>query len=92
MATQTLEISSVYEKGMALYHETIRPQLTEADKGKYLFIHTGAGKWIMGADESETGQRAIDLWGHGQPVLVHRAGYRAATSFRIGADLELKEW
>src|SRR5258708_5445497 len=76
MATVTWNLEEVGEKGMAIYRESIRPQLTEADKGKYVYIHTGNGEWLMGEDDWETSRRAIAKWGYGQPILSIRAGYR----------------
>ena len=92
MATVTHTPQEVGDKGRRIFAETIRPQLTEADKGKYVFIHTGTGEWIIGDDDWETSRRAVAKWGYEQPIYSLRAGYIATESLRPGGNREIENW
>ena len=92
MSTTTRERSEVGTKADEIYKNVIRPQLSEADKGKYLYIHTGNGEWIMDEDDLAVRPKAKERWGTNQPLFFMRIGYRTAYSFRHGLDLELADW
>ena len=92
MSTIPRERSEVETKADEIYKNVIRPQLSQSDKGKYLYIHTGNGEWLIDEDDWTAGRRATARWGTGQPLFFMRAGYIAPTAFRAGLDLELPEW
>ena len=92
MPTTTRERSAVEIKADEIYKNVIRPQLTQSDKGKYLYIHTGNGEWMTDEDEMAIWPKAKERWGTGQPLWFMRIGYKAPTAFRAGLDLELPEW
>jgi hypothetical protein len=92
MIETTDDVNETAEKARALYAEIVRPNLTEADKGKYIILNTRTGEWIMDKDELEVERIALERFGVGSFKYLIRAGYRAVHSFRPGVKLELDEW
>ena len=42
------ESSTSFDRAVAHYHKTIKHQLTDADKGRFIAIHPETGEWEIG--------------------------------------------
>lgn len=83
--------AGVAERGQSIYNETIRPHLTDADKGKYLIIDVETGEWVLGEDDEKASHEARERFGKRLKYGM-RIGHRAMHSFRPGMNTELAEW
>jgi hypothetical protein len=90
--TVPFSTEEVATKGKAIYAASIRPTLTDADKGKLVTIHTETGEYLIVADDETHAAEVATRFGAGQPLYTLRVGYRAVYSFRPGLNRELVEW
>ena len=91
--TQQQSIQREANRARQLYTERVRPQLTRADKGKFITINADTGEYEIDADEMAAGDRAYDRFGENAPMVTFRVGYKSAHTIGVTAkDNELENW
>ncbi|MBC8141915.1 MAG: hypothetical protein H7Y38_10795, partial [Armatimonadetes bacterium] len=71
----------------------IRPQLTEADRGRFVTVNTDNGEFEIDDDDLAGSLRAQERFGMDAPLFLIRAGFRAAYSMGVSdEDSRLENW
>jgi hypothetical protein len=73
----------IVQRGQALYEQTIRPTVDEAQHGgKLLVINVETGEYELDADEIAAAKRAKARFGRNAALFTMRLG--APTAYRLG--------
>ena len=90
MLNTAIPYEEVARRGREIYDRDVRPQLTEADRGKFIEINIETGEWVMDKSDVVAGRMSDERFGTNVRRFVHKVGYRTpyALGYPMSANTE----